>query len=207
MFFVNVFLCILRLSGWGCVGLLVSFIVLQFGGILVGYFCNRYDISSWFKIRLCISWKTSLCFVIDIRDVVLGSVAREFITNILVFHLPLQCKNVAISHIAIEWGGWQLMPKLLLKGMDLCFRVTTLSDWSSEKNLPVSSPFYPSLYAFVSWRKKHQLANDLSRMVELFLRDHALTSCNHISFITAIKDAFVANLHLSMHNFQLRSVL
>jgi hypothetical protein len=56
----------------------------------------------------------------------------------------------------------------------------------------------------VAWTKKHQLANQLTLMVESFLRESGQERGEEISPLTLCKDALIANFSITVCNLELR---
>ena len=217
---VLVYLCCLLVGGQLCI-----YLCLQLGGILCGCVCNKLELSSWFRIRIYVSWKPALSFEIHVYDLTLGDKIIRYLTEKLSFHLPLRCKDLTVAYFRMKWvlvgPDRSLLPRLHLDGVVVKIQVTSLVDWNTPSSSHLYSPGVPlssssssssssfpsiSPYEHIAWMKKHQLANHLSLLVEHYLREAAAGAVvvSPLQPLTVYKDALIANLHISLCNLELR---
>ena len=194
----------------------VPFLCLYLSGSIVSFLCHWLELSSWFRVRVRVSWDPSFGIEINIYDIVLHAKVKNILTNAISFHLPLKCSKVSLTHLRVKWvlldESRSLVPWIYVTGLHLDFLVTCLADWNAASSVQEqfssnhSVPnVIPATYAKVAWTKKHQLANHLSLMVENYLTGHVDDEASTLSLLLTIcKDAFVSNFCLTLCHFELR---
>lgn len=195
------------------------YLCLQCGGIMAGFACYKRRLSSWFRVRVCGSWKPALCLKIHVFDLVVGAEIISYVSEKVSFQIPVHFQEVSIQHLCMKWTlvgqDRSLLPRFHLDGVALRLQVTSMEEWNRHTPhiSPLSSPRSPPApYAHMAWTKKHQLANHLSLLVEHYMQ---APICDPVPApqgsplqlqqqLSMYKDALIANFNISISDFELR---